>query len=117
MHTNKKLLHALGIFWFYGTVACRIFIDDPKVDTKERWALENVNEKTRICHACYDTYSDVKGSLDLVSAEGAQLSFRPATDVCFYYIVSYDRFDFLGGQMHIAMSPSQAKNKMLGAYD
>jgi hypothetical protein len=70
MHTNNKLLHALGIFWFYGTVACRIFIDDPKVDTKERWALENVNEKTRICHTCYDTYSTVKGSLDHVSAEG-----------------------------------------------
>ena len=84
MHTNNKLLHALGIFWFYGTVACRVFIDDPKVDTKERWALENVNEKTRICHACFDTYSTVKGSLDLVSAEGAQLSFRPATDVCVY---------------------------------
>ena len=74
----------LVCFWFYGTVACRVFIDDPKVDTKERWALENVNEKTRICHACFDTYSTVKGSLDLVSAEGAQLSFRPATDVCFY---------------------------------
>ena len=74
----------LVCFWFYGTVACRVFIDDPKVDTKERWALENVNEKTRICHACFDIYSTAKGSLDLVSAEGAQLSFRPATDVCFY---------------------------------
>jgi len=65
-----------------GELACRVFIEDPKVDTKERWALENVNEKTRICYACYGKYDRVCDSLDLRRAEAEQLSFRPAVEVC-----------------------------------
>ena len=59
-------------------VPCRVFLDDPKVDTKERWAMEHANSKTRICYADFEVYPSVLDSLNLIDAERGQLGYRPA---------------------------------------
>jgi hypothetical protein len=64
-----------------GEKACRVWIEDPKVDTKERWGLENVNEKGCICYGCFARYGNVLDSLDLVDAEKNQIRYRPAIEV------------------------------------
>ena len=47
------------------------------------------------------------------------LSFHSGLPLMYVFIILFLVIGliFLGGQMHIAMSPSQAENKMLGAYD